>query len=269
MAHMWKKARSSLGKSKKYYYNCSVIIIFLITGFNIMNDIYDEAKEALEKEKANKLWHDNKYYIIFSITFIILFTAGVNAYKGWNNSEYEKDTAILLNILDASSSESEQKSGVELAKELEIVVPELRPEHRATALFGAFTEYAKANDFDQAINSLISVYKDNAIEKDMRDYAVLIASGYYIDNIDSLMPEDNVMMDIRVRLETVAQNRNSPWFSKALLNCALWSMYIDKKAENAVTYLDVIINSPNLSDAEKRRAEEVKIVYMNNIEDKG
>lgn len=203
-----------------------------------MSDIFREVDEALQQEKVEKLWKEYRSTIIACIAILVLGTAIITGYRGWDASRDANETAKLLHALE---SENPQES-------IQKIVGKTRKEHEALGLLSAASLLLEEDKKAEATALYKELSEKKSAPKDLRDLARI----FYIQNtkeksLDSLKP--------------LLANEKSPWIWHARLEAASIVAHKDQNYAQAIAYLTPFKEATNIPPSLQQRAEALSHVY--------
>lgn len=212
-----------------------------------MSDIFREVDEALQQEKAAKLWKEYGPTLMAAIVVLIVATAATTAYRSWTSHTNQKETAkLVIAAEDKDIAAAMEKAGTSLDGA-----------HKAIGLMNAASKAAGADDFAKAQSLYSAVASDKSAPKDLRDISTILAVRA------ALLVKTDKTPDYKALVETlspIAASTRSPFAKLAKLESAL--LYGDglKDYPMALAALEGF-DAPELSNSIKEKALALKRVY--------
>lgn len=213
-----------------------------------MSDIFREVDEALQKEKAEKLWKEYGPTIIAAAVLLVLSTAATVGYRTWNSQQNQQETARLVSAMNDK----------DLTASMEKVASETRKGHEAIALLTAAAKYAENKDFTKAAGLYKQVVDDSSTPDDLSDLAaVLYSRAAQLAATSTAAPDYKGLIDV---ILPVAKNDKSPFQLQAKVEAAL--LYGDGLKDYTAA-LDLLkgFETESAPDSLKEKALALKHVY--------
>lgn len=213
-----------------------------------MSDIFREVDEALQREKAEKLWKTYGPTLVVAAILVVLTTGLTTGYKEWVSHRNKVETAKLLTAIESNDK----------ADDLEKVAGDTDDGHKALALMNAAAQHAEKGEFAKASALYDDVSKDKSVPDDLRD----LASIYYVRAamLSSGTEEKPEYKALTERLVPITRNQNAAFHLQAKLDTAL--LYGDglKDYNAALALLDGFEGNA-ISPSLKEKASALKHVY--------
>lgn len=201
-----------------------------------MSDLLREVDEMMKQERAEQFWKENANFIIGTILAIIIGTAAFSAYKGWNRSVEETQTAALIHAM-------EEEDFSETALE---TTQDFRPDIQALALLtAAGTNQSSA---EQAIQYYDTILAGDA-DDNLKNFALLLKTKQSPDLGDE---------EKRAALQDII-NSNTPWSHHARLELALLEGEAGQYKEAQETLIPVL--NADIPETLKEKAEALVHIY--------
>lgn len=204
-----------------------------------MTDSFAEVQESLRQERLNKIWHDNKRYIIGAIVGTVLLTAIISGYKSWNHAVQAKQTNLVMSLLDAPTFPDN-------------IVPEnikLRDGLKSMVLMQAAAAHLDNDNTDQA-TALYSYIADNVKgAPHEHDLATLMTARLNKDTV----PQDT--------LKPILKKKNNIWRPQALIDNAAYEATINGDYDKALSDLEAVLKTKDLSKSLREKALAMQHVY--------
>ncbi|MEM6811587.1 MAG: hypothetical protein AAF549_03875 [Pseudomonadota bacterium] len=200
-----------------------------------MVDIFEEVDEALQKEKAEKFWHDHKDKIITGIVGLVILTAIISFTMSWNQKRNGEETARLFTAVQSNES-------------LDEIVGDTR---KGVMTLGSLLNAGKALDEDQqdlALEQYSNLIENNT-SQDFKDYARFLKTKY------------SESTDISV-LKPVIQDETSPWYWHARLQAASIEAETNQNYDQALEYLSPFESAENIPATLRQRANALTHIYQ-------
>ncbi len=212
-----------------------------------MSDIFREVDEALQQEKAARLWKEYGPTLMLAIVVLIASTAITTAYRSWNSHVNKGETAKLVMA-------AEDK---DIAAAMEQATIDMDDGHKAIGLMNAASKAAASEDFAKAQTLYQRVADDKGAPKDLRDLSTILSVRARLLVKGKEAPDYKAMAQ---PLSAIANSTRSPFAKLAKLEAAL--LYGDglkdyTAALNALQGLD----GQGLSESIKEKASALKRVY--------
>ena len=203
-----------------------------------MADIFQEVDEALKQEKAEQFWNEYKNTIITAIIVLIGTTAIGSAYKSWDTSADQKQTAALLTALEASDPKAS----------LEKFSDDTRKGHKVVA---KMTEAALLleNDKEAAAEIYTSIANQISAPDDFRDLARILAVRHGTKD------------DALKLLKPVLKNKDNTFYWHARLEAATYAAHTENNYAKAIEYLAPFSEKELIPDSLKQTAQALLHVY--------
>lgn len=212
-----------------------------------MSDIFREVDEALQREKAAKLWKEYGPTLILAAIVLVISTGITTAYRSWDTSRNQQETAKLV-------AASEQK---DIAAAMEKAAQDTRDGHKGVALLNAAAKYADKKDFAKAAALYDTLSKDSAVPQDLRDLASIFYTRATLLAADGKAPDYKTLAE---RLMQAAENDKSAFQKQAKLEAALLYGNGLKDYTKALGLLKGL-DEESTADSLKEKASALKHVY--------
>lgn len=209
-----------------------------------MTNLMLEVDEAMRWERLEKFWKGYGNYVVTFILGIVLFTAGMEGYRAWNDRARVRDTEALLNLLeDKSFPENVKTADLEAAGPL-----------KAIALLLAASDLLQDGKATEALDLYVKAAKDKSLSPDIRDLAILMRARLVAR--DSSQNEDLAQI-----LSPVANNARSPWQPYALMESASFSANRKGDLKKAREDIEKILAIKNLPQSLYAKARALDGIY--------
>jgi hypothetical protein len=167
------------------------------------NNIFQEIQEDLERQKLEALWKKFGPFIIAGAAAIILATAAHTAWHSWRNTQDQKSSGALIEILTGPQSDPAKE-----ASELEDFAAKNQGETQAVfARLHAAALVAKSGDTKNAVILYDAIAGDNGIDSVFRQLADLLSVEVQMDSGDPVL--------LQKRLQPLLAD-NAPWRPAAM-----------------------------------------------------
>lgn len=173
-----------------------------------MSDIFREVDEALQREKAAKLWKEYGPTLVLAAIVMVGATGITTAYRAWSSHSNQQATAKLI----IAAEDKDMAAAMEKAAE------DSGDNHGAIALMGAASRHADQKEFARAADLYGRVAADGSAPRALRDAAAL----YEIRSLQ--MAGGDKPLDYKTlaaRAEAIAKDEKSPFRLLAKLDAAL------------------------------------------------
>lgn len=170
-----------------------------------MSDIFREIDEAMQRDKAAKMWKEYGPTLLLAAVIMVLATAATTGYRAWKDSQNKEETAKIVTALEDKDTSAA----------LEKAAQNTKGDYKAITLMNAASKKAEAKDFAKAAALYSSVAKDGSTPKDLRDLAVILnaramiasgATGYkdLADNLAKIAKDNGSTFAAQARLEAAS-----------------------------------------------------------------
>lgn len=203
-----------------------------------MADIFQEVDEALKQEKAEKFWNEYKNTIITAIIVLIGTTAIGSAYKSWDTSADQKQTAALLSALDASDPKTS----------LEEFANDTRRGHEVVANMTKAALLLESNK-EGAAEIYTSIANKRSAPDDFRDLARILAVRHGTKD------------DALKLLKPILKDKNNTFHWHARLEAATYAAHTENDYTKAIEYLAPFSEKALIPDSLKQTAQALLHVY--------
>jgi hypothetical protein len=211
-----------------------------------MSDIFREVNEALQRERAAALWKEYGPTLILAAIILVLSTAATSFYRHWDSGRDREETAKLITAMNSD----------DMAGALQSAATNSRGAHRAVAILIAGHKAAEDKDFAAAAAQYKSVADDSGAPGDLRDLAAILQSRAELLAAKDLAPD---FKSIALRLETVANDKNSPFAAQAALEAA--TLYGEKLNDVGKAHAMLEIITAEQSDSVAEKAQALRRLY--------
>ena len=202
-----------------------------------MTDLFRDVDEALEQEKAEKLWKEHGPNLIMMAVVIVLATAIYTGFKNWDTHRDQQETSrVMAAIQDA-----------EPISALEEIAANSRRGHQTIATFTAAGTFIEDKNTQGAYDTYKHAIEAHTLLPDYEDLArvMLVRLSYNLESADK--PGEI--------LEPVIKNSKSPWHYHAKMESAMAGFILEKNQEAALATLQEITNSETAPQDLKDRAK--------------
>jgi hypothetical protein len=211
-----------------------------------MADLITEATEDLQRERLKNLFDKYGLYVIALIVGTIALTGGISAYKSWDLSVKEKQTATLVAFQEA-------KDYPQNILKMEKI--ELRPAIRSIALLNAAGAFIEAKDNENALKLYERVSTDASAPREFKDLGTLMSVRFLSNN------KDQNADDLIKRLEPLYARAKAPWAAHARLEAAVIEANKRNDLTKAREHLAAILDTKGLPETLYQKAEALDHVY--------
>ena len=204
-----------------------------------MADILDEAQQDLKQEKLEKLWLENRNFIIGSVIFAVLLTAGLSF---WKNHTYQHQIdattayyrAFKSNDIDAILSYAGSAKG----------------DHAALAHLSAAGILFKKGRNEEAVKQLQAVQLDGKADKTYRDLASILEASHLLNAADPAAIEKKLL----------PLSSGSTW---SMMAQELLAVLAAKQSDfdKALRICDNLLQKPELPQDMRNRVEKLNALY--------
>lgn len=216
-----------------------------------MSDLLAEVDEAMRQERMEKFWAENKNYIVGFIVGTILLTAIMSFYNFWNHNIQEKQTSQLIAMQNADN----YPQNIIESKKLE-----LRSGLRGIILLQAAGTFADQAEHEKASTLYKRVSNDKSLPKDFQNLGILMVVRIGIDQNN---PNGEKLLE---QLKQVLADTKSPWSAHARLEAAVINAKLLSNHAEAIKHLDIIQNTPGLTESLYKRARALNHIYAMNAD---
>ena len=204
-----------------------------------MSDIFREVDEAMQQEKLLKLWKEYSGTIIMAIVLLLVSSAGTSFYHKWKADKNAKETAKLVQALQADVPSEALIDAVKNSK----------ASHKAIGLMSAANLRLQEDKKAEASTLYRQVFEDKKSPRDIRE----LARVFYAQTTEA--PSFDVLQPVLV-------NKKSPWLWQAKIEAAVISAHQHNDFKKALSYLSGIENENYLPLSLKQRGEALQHVYQ-------
>lgn len=214
--------------------------------------LFEEITAEVKAENFKKFLERYGNYIAALVLAIVIGTAGFSAWKSWTLHEEQKETAVLISLMNRDPSTFTNE---ELKSVVESFIQLGKDGHSEGIRFAAgiaeVSTLMKKGEKDAAIQRLDALSGDTSIRPLYRDYARLQSIRAQLDGGDPQV--------LQARLVTL-EDQNNPWHLSALELAAM----LDAKAGHpdlAIAKLQRILDAPEASLAAREEASQLLRLY--------
>jgi len=167
------------------------------------HNIFQEVEEDLDRQKLEALWRRYGPFVVAAAAAIIIATAGTTAWNSWRDTQQQKATNGLIEILSAANPDPHQE-----IEALEHFAGRQPGETQATfARLQGGAVAAKAGDQAKAVALYDIVAADKDADPAFRQLADLLAVQTQMDKADPVT--------LQKRLQPLLAD-NAPWRTTAM-----------------------------------------------------
>ncbi len=214
--------------------------------------LFEEIDAEVKAESFRKFLERYGNLILAGVAAIVLGTLVFNLYTNWIQKEQQKETAILLALMDRDPSTFTDE---DLKSVLETYVRLGKEGHGAGIRLAAAVSEAsvlqKKGQKDAAIQRLDQLHNDGSIPRLYRDYALLQEVRMAMDGGDAAK--------LLSQLQPLLADGNA-WQLSALQLAALLEAK-QGHADKAVAYLQRVIDAPDASVAAREESLQLLRLY--------
>lgn len=207
-----------------------------------MADVFQEVDEMMKRERLERFWKKNGRWVIAFVLLTIVLTGAVSAYKSWNKSVKERQTAHLIEVLDAP----------DFPEGVEEKTADLRAPLRTIALLSAAQRYQDNDESEKALGLYKSISSERGVPQEFRHIAVLMAT-----RLDQAM-ETTAKLET---LESVYSDTSSPWRYHAYIQAALLEVHANENFAAARKLLANVKTAQAIPASLKEKAGKLDHVY--------
>lgn len=211
-----------------------------------MADLFREVDEAMRQERLEKIWQENKTYIIGFVVGTILLTGILSAYRSWNASVHEKQTATMIAMQEAPDY-PENILNTEKLK--------LRGGLRGIALLQAAGTALSQEKTEDAIALYDRAGADNGIPDDLQHLGIIMSTRLMAEQDE---PNPDALIE---KLSPVVKSSKSPWAQHARLEAAVIHANLRNDFAAAKALLNTILETENLPESLYQRAQSLNHLY--------
>jgi len=204
-----------------------------------MADILDEAQQELKQEKMDLLWQENRAFIIGSIIFAILLTAGLSF---WKNHTYQAQIDATTGYYQAFKS-----------NDIDTILgyaDTVRGDHAALARLSAAGILFKKDRGEEAIKQLQAVQLNGKADKIYRDLASILEASHLLNAADPAAIEKKLL----------PLSSGSTWSMMAQELLAVLAARQDD-FDKALRIFDNLLQKPELPQDMRSRVEKLSALY--------
>lgn len=211
-----------------------------------MSDIFREVDEALQKEKAEKLWKEYGPILILAAVTLVLSTAAVTAYRSWDAWRSQQETQKLL---QAMTSEN-------MPAALADIAGDTRDAQDAIARMTAAAAHGEKKEFEQAASLYGEIANDKGAPDVFRDLAAILQTRSLL-MADPAKASDKQLLE---NLLPIAKNDDAAFQLQAKMDAALLYGEGQQDYASALSLLEGLEDA-DISASLKEKAMALKHVY--------
>lgn len=211
-----------------------------------MADLLQEVDDVMRQERMEKFWQENKFYIIGFVIGTIVLTGLLSAYRSWDFSVKESQTAAIIAMQDAENY-PENVVNAEL---------NFRGGLRGIALMQAAAMALGQQKNDLALALYERAALDTGLPDDIRQSAIIASVSMKLDSQET--PDGHVLLR---ELQIVAKDTDSPWTAHAHILSAVIQFHQFENFAAALTHLNDAAKAPNLPRSMQERIDALKHLY--------
>jgi hypothetical protein len=172
-----------------------------------MTDIFREVDEALQQEKAARLWKEYGPTLVIAAFVLIAATGATTAFRAWSEGRNKDATGQLVAAMEQDKTAPDT---------LEKLSGELKGNHKTIALMNAAGKHAAEKDFGKAASLYEQVASDSGAAQELRDLAAILSL-----RAQQMTPDSKNYKGWIEKLKPVAENKSSAFQLQAKLDAAL------------------------------------------------
>ncbi len=211
-----------------------------------MADLLQEVDDVMRQERMEKFWQENKFYIIGFVIGTIVLTGLLSAYRSWDFSVKEEQTAAIINMMD-DDAYPENVVDAEL---------DFRDGLRGIAIMQAAATALGQNKQDVALKLYERAVTDSGLPAHIRQGAIIASANLNLD-----LKEDVDGKILLQNLQTVTQDKYSPWQAHAHILSAVIQVHQSEDYAAALTHLDNAAKIEGLPASLQERIAALKHLY--------
>lgn len=212
-----------------------------------MSDIFREVDEALQQDKAARLWKEYGSTLITAAVVMVMTTALFTGVKSWNAHKEEKRTSAFLAALKADDPVAALED-----------VARTSPEGiRSLALFAKAGALLAKNDVEGALTVYETAIADKILSNDFEDLARVMVGRFGLH----LGAEKREADTLLKAMAPVLKKPKSPWYYHALVETASVLAHRKGDFEAAGKELDRVLNAADAPADLKDRAKAMAHVF--------
>lgn len=205
-----------------------------------MADIFNEVDEEVRRDQLKKLW---ERYSIYIIVLVVLFIAGIGAWRGYEYWEAKK-AADASAQFEAAVALGEQGKHAEAEAAFAKIAGEAPAGYRTLAKLRAAAELSQ-HDPKAAIAAYDTLATDNSLDATLRELAAVRAGLLLVDTAP--------LSEMRRRLESLDEpNGTFRHTARELLALSAWR---NGDATAARRYIDMVVGDADTPAATRSRID--------------
>ncbi len=204
-----------------------------------MSDAFVEVQEAMRQERLITFWSRYGNLIIGLILLLIVATAALSVYRGWNRSVQQEQTAEVLRLLEDEA----------FPDNLDIEALEIRPNLKNILMMQAAAKSVEAEDTQAAIEYYQSVAALGQGDSSYRYLSLLM-----LGRLDK-------QADLREVLAPVLKDKKNIWRPYALLDLAAYEAETHQNYDDAMAKLDEVLAIDGAARSLYEKARSLRYVY--------
>jgi hypothetical protein len=211
-----------------------------------MSDIFREIDEDIRRDRMERLFKRYGGIVIAVVIAVIAGTAGVIAWRNWQETQRQEATATLVSAM--SQARQEPARGIEA---LATYAAEAEPDMAALARLNAAALLAREGKKDEAVAAYDAIAGNGAVQTAYRNVATLLSVMHQLDSGDPAQ--------LQARLQPLAEE-GSPWrFSARELSGLLAGRAGDK--DKARTLFQQLADDSQAPAGVRSRAADLAALY--------
>jgi len=207
-----------------------------------MVEILDEISEDLKKQKLNKFWEENKYWIIGGIIGSILLTGTISFWKNW---EYQRDTSATAELTALVKTVSDKPA--DLGK----FANRTNKNHATVARFILANTYSEKGEKKKALKLYKDISNTKGIDISYKELAKLLSI--------SIRMNDGDIKSLRNELSALIYEEGTWRHTAREFKALLYAK--ENNFKEAINTLDKIINNPVAPRKLRKNALTLKNLY--------
>lgn len=216
-----------------------------------MSDIFREVDEALQQEKAAKVWKEYGPTLIAGAFIVVLATGATTAFKAWNHSRNADETSRLVTALEETNPSP--ATLLDIAKDT-------RGNHESLALFTAAGLVADKKDYAPAAALYKQVFETGGTPSEISGLARVL----YVRNVLAAGGDANAD-ELLAALKPVLNDEGNAWRWPAKIDAALIAAHLQQDYKSAAAHLQGTDTATDLPPSLKQRAESLYQLYTAKI----
>lgn len=167
-----------------------------------MSDILAEVEDAMRRERLEKIWKEHGKTILTGIAMVILGTGVGSAYRAWDFKVKAEGTDKLMALMEDTA----------FPENIRDAKLDMRADLQGITLLNAANAFMKQGKEEEALKLYTKVAEDSSIPSDIRGLGILMQVR--------LAPDAAANSNLVKQLETIWQDKNSPWQQSARIEAA-------------------------------------------------